>query len=109
MGDWSKIEDPTTQEKRDQVAGRCRDDLGFDFTTVVDTIDDATAVRWAAWPERLFVIDREGKIAYAGGMGPFGFWPTERYREKARGRRGFSLDFGVPGLDTFLEEFLASR
>jgi hypothetical protein len=28
-------------------------------------------------PDRLYVIDAEGRIAYKGGRGPFGFRPAE--------------------------------
>jgi hypothetical protein len=28
-------------------------------------------------PDRLYVIDRDGKIVYKGGRGPFGFKPGE--------------------------------
>lgn len=28
---------------------------------------------YAAWPERLYVIGTDGRIAYKGGMGPFEF------------------------------------
>jgi Iodothyronine deiodinase len=32
---------------------------------------------YAAWPERLYVIDENGRIAYRGGMGPFNYKPAE--------------------------------
>ena len=32
---------------------------------------------YAAWPDRLYLIDMEGKVAYAGGIGPSGFKPIE--------------------------------
>jgi hypothetical protein len=44
---------------------------------VVDTIDNKVDAAYAAWPERLFVVSPGGKIAYAGGQGPFGFKPEE--------------------------------
>jgi hypothetical protein len=39
---------------------------------------------YAAWPERIFVIDRQGKIAYAGRQGPWGFKPEEAERALRR-------------------------
>jgi iodothyronine deiodinase-like protein len=32
---------------------------------------------YAGWPERLYVIDEQGRIAYKGKTGPFGFEPEE--------------------------------
>jgi hypothetical protein len=44
----------------------------------VDTIDDAVNKAYAAWPDRLYVVDIGGKIAVAGGQGPAGFAPALR-------------------------------
>jgi len=32
---------------------------------------------YAAWPERIYIIDESGHIAYRGGMGPFNYKPEE--------------------------------
>ena len=32
---------------------------------------------YAGWPERLYVIDEHGAIAYKGKPGPFGYEPDE--------------------------------
>jgi len=32
---------------------------------------------YAGWPDRLYVIDGDGKIAYKGAPGPRGFKPDE--------------------------------
>ena len=32
---------------------------------------------YAGWPERLYVIDESGTVAYKGRKGPFGFDPDE--------------------------------
>lgn len=34
------------------------------------------ACAYAGWPDRLYVIDREGRVAYKSGPGPFGFKPA---------------------------------
>ena len=31
----------------------------------------------AAWLERIYIFDTNGRIAYKGDMGPFGFNPDE--------------------------------
>ena len=42
---------------------------------VVDTIADEAMDAYRSWPERLYVIDGDGRIAYRGGKGPYFFSP----------------------------------
>ena len=42
-------------------------------TTYVDDIRNTAMACYAAWPERIYVVDTDGKIVYKGGMGPFSF------------------------------------
>ncbi len=79
MSDWSVLADPASHAERMNVAAHGCKELKFDFPVVVDTMDDATAVRWCGWPERLFLITMQGRIAYTGEMGPFGFNPSIAY------------------------------
>ena len=79
IGDWSVLADPKTFDARRDVAAQCCEDLKFDFPAVADTMDDRTAIEWSGWPERLFVISKEGRIVYTGDMGPFGFNPSIAY------------------------------
>ena len=32
---------------------------------------------YAGWPERLYVIGSDGRVAYAGGLGPDEYLPSE--------------------------------
>ena len=43
----------------------------------IDDMSNAANDAYSAWPERLYVIDERGHIAYRGGMGPFNYNPTE--------------------------------
>ncbi len=43
-------------------------------------VDDA----YAAWPERLFIVTPDAKIAYAGKRGPWGFKPDHIERWPAK-------------------------
>lgn len=51
-------------------------DLG-NMTVVVDDMKDSTCEDYDAFPERLYLIDEKGRIAYAGGKGPARFDPDE--------------------------------
>lgn len=44
---------------------------------LVDTIDDRVGHAYSGMPDRLYLIDRDGVVAYQGGRGPFGFRPAE--------------------------------
>jgi len=76
MKDKSVIKDPINLEERNGAAKQCVLAFKFPFTTVVDGMDDAVAVRWAAWPDRIFMLNKERKVIYAGKQGPFGFKPS---------------------------------
>uniref|UniRef100_A0A3Q3KW99 Iodothyronine deiodinase n=1 Tax=Mastacembelus armatus TaxID=205130 RepID=A0A3Q3KW99_9TELE len=43
---------------------------------VVDEMDDVTAIKYGALPERLYVL-QAGKVVYKGGTGPWGYNPLE--------------------------------
>ena len=49
--------------------------LGLTMQVLVDAMDDAASTAFAAWPERLYVIRQDARIAYVGGPGPFEFNP----------------------------------
>ena len=49
----------------------------FPIPFALDDMDNAADLAYAAWPERIYIIDEQGKIAYAGGMGPFNYHPEE--------------------------------
>jgi len=70
------LRDPTTTAERCTIARTSEDELGHGLLTCVDEVDDRTMTAYGAWPDRLFLVDREGRIAYAGGAGPIGFRPA---------------------------------
>jgi hypothetical protein len=69
--------DPKTIEERRKVAGECETALKYGVHTYVDEMDDQVNDTYAAWPTRLYLIGLDGKVVYAGGMGPYGFKPAK--------------------------------
>ena len=69
--------DPTSFEERQGVARQCEESLQYGIRTYVDDMDDTVSKAYAALPTRLYLIGLDGRVAYAGGLGPFGFSPTE--------------------------------
>jgi len=72
---WN-IYDPKTIEERRAAAGDCEESLQYGIKTYVDEMDDRVNKAYAAWPTRLYLINKEGIVVYAGGLGPFGFKPA---------------------------------
>ena len=68
---------PRSYEERVAVAQTCGKRLDLGLPMLVDTIDDAVGARYSGMPSRLYLIDREGKVAYKSGRGPIGFKTAE--------------------------------
>ena len=75
--DGIKITDPKTTAERMGVAGECVEDLGLTLPCLVDNIEDQANKVYCGWPDRLYVLEKGGKVAYQGAMGPAGFKPDE--------------------------------
>ena len=71
------IRDPQTIEERQALAGTCETRLKYGIPTIVDEMDDGVMKAYAAWPDRLYLIDTDGEVAFAGGRGPWGFKPSK--------------------------------
>jgi len=71
---------PADWSGRRSIAASCSTNLKLTIPCVVDTIDNKVDELYAGWPERIFVIDGTGRIAYAGKQGPWGFKPGEAER-----------------------------
>ena len=69
--------DATTLEERAAAAQACAMRLRTRIPTALDALDDKVASRYGGWPDRLYLVGRDGRIAYQGGEGPFGFLPDE--------------------------------
>ncbi len=71
------VEDPLTFEERLALAKTCEGEMKLAFPMAVDRMDDAVNHAYAAWPERLYLVDRDGTVVYKGEKGPMGFHPEE--------------------------------
>ena len=67
------VAQPRTYEQRTAVASQCHALLKPSIPLLVDEIDDPAGNAYSGMPARLYVIDREGRVAYKSGRGPFGF------------------------------------
>lgn len=70
-----RVPEPTSNGERIAVARHCRLKLAMSIPVLVDSIDNRAARAYGAWPDRLYLIGRDGSIVYQGDPGPGGFQP----------------------------------
>ena len=68
---------PKDETERAFVAGACVRKLGIKFPAIMDGFENRTEVAYTGWPDRLYLIDADGKVAYKSKPGPFGFHPAD--------------------------------
>jgi hypothetical protein len=68
---------PKNFEARRELAKVLVDRLQYRIPVAIDSIDNRAEALFGAWPERIYVLEPGGRIAFKGEMGPFGFYPEE--------------------------------
>ena len=71
------VEDPVSDAERRSVAAQVVAEMKLKIPALLDGIDDAVSLAYASHPDRLYLIGEDGRVAYAGDRGPFGFEPQE--------------------------------
>ena len=75
--DGVAVLDPTTADERAEVADTCIVRHAVRLPVLLDGMDNAVASAYGAWPDRLYLVGADGRVAYQSEMGPFGFRPEE--------------------------------
>lgn len=77
--------DAKTEAERASTAEACVRNLKIDIPALADTIDNATERAYTGWPDRLYVIGKDGLVKFKTTPGPFGFKvePMQRALEAA--------------------------
>lgn len=68
---------PKTLGQRVAIAKDFTARYKFPLPFGIDDMSNAADKAYAAWPERLYILDETGHIVYRGGMGPFHYKPAE--------------------------------
>jgi len=71
------VKQPTSFEERLGVATQMCTKLEIRIPTLIDNLDDKVNRDYNGSPDRLYLVGRDGKIAYQGERGPKGFRPPE--------------------------------
>ncbi len=64
---------PTTTQERAEIAQAGVLRLNFVMPMALDHMSNAVDIAYSALPERLFLIDSQGRIDWHSDMGPWGF------------------------------------
>lgn len=67
-----KIDTHKTLDDRKSAAEGCAKKSPLKVPVLLDDMKDTVAKAYSANPERFFILDAEGKVAYAGERGPHG-------------------------------------
>lgn len=67
--------DPKTEAERSEVAGACVRNLHLEIPAFMDDLQNSTEAAYTGWPDRLYVIGADGRVAFKSAAGPFGFDP----------------------------------
>jgi Iodothyronine deiodinase len=66
-----------TEAERCATAETCVTKLSIEIPPLVDDLSNSTERAYTGWPDRLYVIGRDGRVAYKSHPGPYGFKPDE--------------------------------
>jgi len=69
--------DPKSETERRKLASDCAREMGLSIPFLIDDMKNTANRAYAAWPDRLYVIGADGRVAYKGARGPWGFRPQE--------------------------------
>ena len=64
---------PETIDERQELAELCTSSGKLSLPTVLDKLDNAVGIAYAAWPDRIYVLDSEGVVRYKTQPGPRGW------------------------------------
>lgn len=64
---------PRSYDERKGLASSCVRNLGLEMPALIDDFQNSTERAYTAWPDRLYLIDAEGRVVWKSGPGPFGF------------------------------------
>jgi len=77
------FDQPETTDERAEVAAACMLRYNFTFPMLLDNMENEAEEKYISWPDRLYLIDSDGKVAYQGGMGPL-YFDVEEFEEAVR-------------------------
>ena len=75
------VNDPKTFLEPTEEPSSCAKKLKFSMPKLIEDMKDSTAKNYGGYPDRLYLVGKDGKVVYQGGPGPRGFKPDELEEE----------------------------
>jgi hypothetical protein len=72
-----ELRDPQSKEERTEVAASCALRLRTSIPMLIDELDNEVARQYGGWPDRLYLIAKDGRIGFQGAQGPLGLKPEQ--------------------------------
>jgi len=76
LRDGALLSSATTQSEKEDHADVCIRTLDIRFPTLVDKMDNKVELAYAGWPDRLYLVGIDGRVAFKSDPGPAGFIPS---------------------------------
>jgi hypothetical protein len=64
---------PKDYTERVAMGQLCLTKLAIKMPAIVDGFDNSVEHTYTAWPDRMYLLDRDGKVVFKSLPGPFGF------------------------------------
>ena len=77
LKDKIRVASPKSLAERCALAGTCMTKLAVKIPPLIDDLANTTEIAYTAWPDRLYLVDHDGRVAYKSKPGPYGFKPGE--------------------------------
>ena len=77
--------------ERESAAQSCSVDLHIGLPVIVEEMDNAIDEAYGAAPERLYLVDFDGRVAYHGGAGPH-FFDLDEWEQAIEATVGVSAN-----------------
>ncbi|GIV02295.1 MAG: hypothetical protein KatS3mg015_1125 [Fimbriimonadales bacterium] len=71
------IKSHKSEKERIEAASACAVGLKLSIPILIDDMNDTVEKAYQGWPDRIYIVGKDGKIAYKGARGPAGFKPKE--------------------------------
>jgi hypothetical protein len=69
------VMDAKSDKERSSAAHTCLVKSSIRIPMLMDGLDNRVASAYGGWPDRLYLIGRDGRVTFQGDPGPFGFVP----------------------------------
>jgi len=70
------ITEHTSYEDRCTTAEMLLEDKNLNIPCIIDDMEDSVNEAYGAWPDRVYLVRSDGRLAVAGKRGPWGFKPA---------------------------------